>query len=101
MTRCACGTGTMKVRSGPSAPPCGPSQERAAGDVSGITDPDVTQLCLAQVCYLAQPGSRHGGNVAVAQPRAVLDWLRLARHQAVDSYLPDSDPRAPTWYWRR
>ena len=22
---------------------------------------------------------------------AVLDWLRLARHQAVDSYLPDSD----------
>ena len=23
--------------------------------------------------------------------RAVLDWLRLARRQAVDSYLPDSD----------
>ncbi|HLN68758.1 MAG TPA: DUF4062 domain-containing protein [Streptosporangiaceae bacterium] len=23
--------------------------------------------------------------------RAVLDWLRLARHQAVDSYLPNSD----------
>ena len=23
--------------------------------------------------------------------RAVLDWLRLAQHQAVDSYLPDSD----------
>ena len=23
--------------------------------------------------------------------RAVLDWLRLARHQAVDSYLADSD----------
>ena len=23
--------------------------------------------------------------------RAVLDWLRLARHQAVDSYLPDRD----------
>jgi len=23
--------------------------------------------------------------------RAVLDWMRLARHQAVDSYLPDSD----------
>jgi hypothetical protein len=23
--------------------------------------------------------------------RAVLDWVRLARHQAVDSYLPDSD----------
>ena len=23
--------------------------------------------------------------------QAVLDWLRLARHQAVDSYLPDSD----------
>ena len=23
--------------------------------------------------------------------RAVLDWLRLARHQAVDSYMPDSD----------
>ncbi len=23
--------------------------------------------------------------------RAVLEWLRLARHQAVDSYLPDSD----------
>jgi hypothetical protein len=23
--------------------------------------------------------------------RAVLDWLRLARHQAIDSYLPDSD----------
>ena len=23
--------------------------------------------------------------------RAVLDWLRLARHQAVDSYLPDND----------
>ena len=22
---------------------------------------------------------------------AVLDWLRLARHQAVDSYLSDSD----------
>ena len=22
---------------------------------------------------------------------AVQDWLRLARHQAVDSYLPDSD----------
>jgi hypothetical protein len=22
---------------------------------------------------------------------AVLDWLRLARHQAIDSYLPDSD----------
>ena len=21
----------------------------------------------------------------------MLDWLRLARHQAVDSYLPDSD----------
>ena len=24
--------------------------------------------------------------------RAVLDWLRLARHQAVDSYLPDRTP---------
>src|SRR5579864_3395436 len=23
--------------------------------------------------------------------QAVLDWLRLARHQVVDSYLPDSD----------
>jgi len=23
--------------------------------------------------------------------QAVLDWLRLARHQAVDSYLPNSD----------
>src|SRR4029077_16135987 len=23
--------------------------------------------------------------------QAVLNWLRLARHQAVDSYLPDSD----------
>ncbi len=23
--------------------------------------------------------------------RAVLDWLRLARHQAVDSYLPGSE----------
>ena len=23
--------------------------------------------------------------------QAVLDWLRAARHQAVDSYLPDSD----------
>ena len=23
--------------------------------------------------------------------RAVLDWLRLARHQVIDSYLPDSD----------
>jgi len=23
--------------------------------------------------------------------RAVLDWLRLARHQAVDSYVADSD----------
>ena len=23
--------------------------------------------------------------------QAVLDWLRLARHHAVDSYLPDSD----------
>jgi hypothetical protein len=23
--------------------------------------------------------------------RAVLDWLRAARHQAVDSYLPNSD----------
>ena len=23
--------------------------------------------------------------------QAVLDWLRLARHQAIDSYLPDSD----------
>ena len=23
--------------------------------------------------------------------RAVVDWLRAARHQAVDSYLPDSD----------
>ena len=23
--------------------------------------------------------------------RVLLDWLRLARHQAVDSYLPDSD----------
>jgi hypothetical protein len=23
--------------------------------------------------------------------RAVLDWLRAARHQAMDSYLPDSD----------
>jgi len=23
--------------------------------------------------------------------RAVMDWLRAARHQAVDSYLPDSD----------
>jgi hypothetical protein len=22
--------------------------------------------------------------------QAVLDWLRLARHQAVDSYVPDS-----------
>src|SRR5579864_7911600 len=22
---------------------------------------------------------------------AVLEWLRLARHQAIDSYLPDSD----------
>ena len=26
-----------------------------------------------------------------AERAAVLDWLRLARHQAVDSYLPDSD----------
>ena len=26
-----------------------------------------------------------------AERRAVLDWLRLARHQAVDSYPPDSD----------
>ena len=26
-----------------------------------------------------------------AERGAVLDWLRLARHQAVDSYLPDSD----------
>ena len=26
-----------------------------------------------------------------AERRAVLDWLRLARHQAVDSYLPDSE----------
>jgi hypothetical protein len=25
------------------------------------------------------------------EQQAVLDWLRLARHQAVDSYLPDSD----------
>jgi|SRR5947209_13147213 len=24
--------------------------------------------------------------------RTVLDWLRLARHQAVDSYLPDANP---------
>ena len=24
--------------------------------------------------------------------RAVLDWLRLAWHQAVDSYLPDRTP---------
>jgi hypothetical protein len=23
--------------------------------------------------------------------QAVLDWLRLARHQAIDSYLPDSE----------
>ena len=23
--------------------------------------------------------------------QAVLEWLRLARHQVVDSYLPDSD----------
>src|SRR5215470_7592354 len=23
--------------------------------------------------------------------RAVLDWLRAARHQAIDSYLPDSE----------
>jgi len=23
--------------------------------------------------------------------QAVLDWLRAARHQAIDSYLPDSD----------
>ena len=30
--------------------------------------------------------------------RAVLDWLRLARHQAVDSYLPDSDTvRTAAW----
>ena len=27
----------------------------------------------------------------IEERRAVLDWLRLARHQAVDSYLPDSD----------
>jgi hypothetical protein len=27
----------------------------------------------------------------LTERRAVLDWLRLARHQAVDSYLPDSD----------
>jgi Domain of unknown function (DUF4062)/Tetratricopeptide repeat len=27
----------------------------------------------------------------VEERRAVLDWLRLARHQAVDSYLSDSD----------
>ena len=27
----------------------------------------------------------------VEERRAVLDWLRLARHQAVDSYLPDGD----------
>ena len=26
--------------------------------------------------------------------QAVLDWLRPARHQAVDSYLPDSDTAA-------
>ena len=26
-----------------------------------------------------------------AERAAVFDWLRLARHQAVDSYLPDSD----------
>jgi hypothetical protein len=27
----------------------------------------------------------------IEERRAVLDWLRLARHQPVDSYLPDSD----------
>ena len=27
----------------------------------------------------------------IKERQAVLDWLRLARHQAVDSYLPDSD----------
>ena len=27
----------------------------------------------------------------IEERQAVLDWLRLARHQAVDSYLPDSD----------
>src|SRR6516164_10643886 len=26
-----------------------------------------------------------------AERQAVMDWLRAARHQAVDSYLPDSD----------
>src|SRR5687768_15643343 len=26
-----------------------------------------------------------------AERRAVLEWLRAARHQAIDSYLPDSD----------
>ncbi len=27
--------------------------------------------------------------------RAVMDWLRAARHQAVDSYLPGSDTCPP------
>jgi hypothetical protein len=27
----------------------------------------------------------------IEERRAVLDWLRLARHQAVDSYMPNSD----------
>src|SRR5438552_3001829 len=26
-----------------------------------------------------------------AERRAVMEWLRAARHQAVDSYLPDSE----------
>jgi hypothetical protein len=28
---------------------------------------------------------------------AVLEWLRLARHQAVDSYLPDGDTVRDSW----
>jgi hypothetical protein len=28
--------------------------------------------------------------------RTMLDWLRLARHQAVDGYLPDLPAAAPS-----
>ena len=52
--------------------------------------------------WLGHRARRPGGELAkvyvssmvadlTGERRAVLDWLRLARRQAVDSYLPDSD----------
>jgi hypothetical protein len=55
--------------------------------------------CNGWVTQRGRPGGWELARVYVSstiadltdERRAVLDWLRLARHQAVDSYLPDSE----------